>query len=949
MNVAKCVFATPDDEISALIETLHRTEKRLEELTAGEVDSVTDREGRTFLLRRAQDQLRAGVIARQAAILNALPAHIAMIDADGSIISVNEAWHRFATENLLQGPWAAIGVNYLDICDSAQGNDSSAARPVAAAIRGVLRGEINSFSIEYPCHSPSEQRWFLMTVTPLADDPPSGAVVMHLDVTAERQVEEGARLSVEASLDAVVLANAAGRITGWNPQAEKTFGWTQQQAIGKLLTETIIPARDHEAHTHGMRLFLETGAGPILGKRIELSARHQDGREFPVEVAISPIRLRGSWTFNASIRDLTEQKRSEASLQRFAAAMDAAPDAIYLVDRDSMRFVYFNEAACRMRQQTREEIIAVGPAGMLDYSLPELERLYDDIIASGKAAEPLEIYRKRKDGSYAWVELRRQAQRSGDGWLLITIVRDIIDSKKVADELKESERRFNDMMDNVDLVSIVIDTQSRIIYCNDFFVALTGWRREEVLGQMYVELVIPAEVRDEVREVHTEMRAGLPAARHHENEIVTRSGERRLIRWNNSMMHSPSGEVIGTASIGEDITERKRAEQALVESERQQRQLIEQLNIERSRLIDAQRVAKVGSWETNLATLTVIWSDETHRIYGTDPATFHPTHGRFLELVHPEDLANVEDAFNRSIGERDTYHQIEHRALLADGRIKFIEERWRVFFDALEKPMRVVGTSHDITARIRAANEIRTLNADLERRVEERTAELEAVNRELESFDYSISHDLKAPIRHIEGFSNMVLEDYGGKLDDHGRNCLQRIHGAAMRMDQLVNDLLALSMISKSQIVRSEIDLSALAQTTFAELEQTQPGRQIECVVEPGLTANADRGLLRIVLANLFGNAWKFTSKRDGAKIEFGRHAAEDGPAFFVRDNGAGFDAAYADRLFAPFQRLHTESEFAGTGIGLATVRRIITRHGGRVWAEGVVDQGVTIRFTLPS
>lgn len=945
MKAGECVPRTPDDEISALIETLHQTERRLEELTAGEVDSVTDCEGRTFLLRRAQEQLRAGVLARQAAILNALPAHIAMIDAEGSIISVNDSWHRFAAETLLQGPGSAIGLNYLDMCGSARGEEPSDTRAVAEGIRKVLRGEIKTFSIEYPRLSPMEERWFLLTVTTLPDVPPSGAVVMYLDVTAERQSEARARLSVEASLDAVVVADATGRITAWNAQAEKTFGWTPQQAIGQLLTDTVIPPRYQQAHVQGMRLFFETGAGPMLGKRIEMSALHQDGRELPVEFAISPIRLRGSWTFNAFIRDLTVQKRSEASLQRLAAAMDAAPDAIYLVDRDSMRFVYINEAACRMRQQTREEIMEGGP---LDYTLQELERLYDDIIASGKAAAPLETLRKRKDGSEEWIELRRQAQRSADGWLIITIVRDITESKKLSAELQESDRRLSDMMDNIELVSIVIDAERRVVYCNDYFLALTGWRREELLGQMYVDFIVPSDLRDEVREVHAAMAVDSAAARHHENEIVTRYGERRLIRWNNSALRSPSGEVIGTASIGEDITERKRAEQALVESVRQQRQLNEQLETERARLVDAQSVAKVGSWETNLATLDVIWSDETHRIFGTDPDTFLPTHGRFLEFVHPEDRAGMEDAFNLSIGEGDKYHYLEHRVRLADGGIKFIEERWRVFRDASGVPARVVGTSRDISARVHADYQIHRLNTDLERRVEERTAELQAVNQELEAFDYSVSHDLRAPIRHVEGFSTMLLEDYRDKLDARGIDCLNRIQGAGQRMDQLVSDLLSLSLVSRGELNRKAFDLSALAQLVFTDLQNAESEREIEWVVAPGLNAHADRGLLRIVLENLIGNARKFTAGRDGAKIEFGSTMANGGLSYFVRDNGAGFDAAYADRLFAPFQRLHAQTAFKGTGIGLATVRRIITRHGGEVRADGVVDQGAVIYFTLP-
>lgn len=948
MNVADGAFETHDDEISALIETLHRTEERLEELTAGEVDSVTDREGRTFLLRRAQEQLLVGVVARQAAILNALPAHIAMIDAQGSIISVNEAWQRFATENLLQGPGSAIGVNYLDICDCAWGEDCSEARLVAAGIRAVLRGENKSFSCEYPCHSPSEQRWFSMTVTPFADDPPSGAVVMHLDVTAERLAEVGAQLVVESSLDAVVVIDASDHVAVWNTQAEKTFGWSRHQAVGKLLTELIIPARYQEAHNQGMRMFLQNGAGPILGKRVEMVARHQDGHEFPVELAVSPVRLRGSWIFNASIRDLTEKTRNKALLERCSAAMDATPDAIYLVDRATMRYVYVNDAACSMRKHTREQLLALGPAGLLAIPEAELAREYDNIIASGKPAEPVEMLRPRDDSSPAWVELRRHAQRFGNDWMIVSIARNITKRKRVAAKLQESERRFSDMMGNVELMSIIIDTQGRIIYCNDYFLALTGWRGDELLGQKYVDLIIPPELADEVREVHSAMVANSPAARHHENEIMTRSGKRQLIRWNNTVLCSSAGEVIGTASIGEDITERKRSEEALLASEVQQRHLIEQLKVERSRLVAAQRVAKVGSWQTDLVTMTVIWSDETHRIYETDPATFQPTHAVFLDLVHPEDRDMVEKAFELSLAGRSANQIIEHRLQFADGRIKCVEERWQVYGNEQEKLPLAVGTCQDITERKHTENEIRRLNEDLERRVDERTAELQAVNQELEAFDYSVSHDLRVPIRHVEGFSTILLDDYREKLDARGIDHLNRIHGAAERMSQLVSDLLALSLVSRGELHRTGVDLSALAQLVFADLQKAAPEREIECVVQPGLSVNADRGLLRIVLENLIGNARKFSAGRNDVKIEFGCTSAEGRRVYFVCDNGAGFDAAYADQLFAPFKRLHAQTAFKGTGIGLATVRRIITRHGGEVWAEGIVDQGATIYFTLP-
>lgn len=254
----------------------------------------------------------------------------------------------------------------------------------------------------------------------------------------------------------------------------------------------------------------------------------------------------------------------------------------------------------------------------------------------------------------------------------------------------------------------------------------------------------------------------------------------------------------------------------------------------------------------------------------------------------------------------------------------------------------------DITQRKRAEEEIRQLNQELERRVIDRTAQLELANQELESFSYSVSHDLRAPLRSIDGFSRALLEDYSDKLDAAGREDLQTVRLASQRMGQLIDDLLRLSQINRSEMHRAEVNLSQLAVEAAGELREAEPGREVEIVIAPDCKAYGDAGLFRTVLENGLGNAWKYTGKKRSARIEFGMTESAHGPAFFIRDNGCGFDMKYAHKLFGAFQRLHSMDQFPGTGIGLASVQRIIHRHGGRVWIEGKLDQGTTLYFTLP-
>jgi PAS domain S-box-containing protein len=729
--------------------------------------------------------------------------------------------------------------------------------------------------------------------------------------------EQPYRLFIETLNEGTVTLLADGTIAYCNRRFAEMVRMPLEEVIGSSFWQFL------SAQEEPLFQSLLEGAGS-KGSKAEFSLLGRDGKLVPAQLSVRPLEENHFRGFCLVVMDLTEQKDAEL-VRSFLAAIVESSDMAIIGKTLEGTIVTWNRGAERLYGYSAEEVVG-RPISILQPPdrTDELRNILDS-IRQGEYVEPYDTVRVAKDGRSLDVLLSVSPIRDAAGKLTgaSAVARDITARKRAEAALHESQAltaaivdSTSDLIWSVDPESFGLLTFNRGL--SDYFLHRRGIRVQT--GLRPEDLLPTPDSAHQWREFYHRVLSEGPFTTDYDAVgSVTLQLTFNLLKRD--------GELFGISVFGKDISARKRAEAALKESETAFRMLAE---------LVPQLVWMCAPDGLNIY-FNQRWVDYTG-------LSLEESYGRGWNIpFHPDDKQPAWDAWNHAVESGDTY-SIECRLRRADGAYHWFLTRGVPLRDATGSIVKWFGTCTDIDGMKRAEEEIRELNASLERRV----AELLAVNKELEAFSYSVSHDLRAPLRAIDGFCQALLEDYSDKLDDAARGYLRNARAASQRMDQLVEGILGLTRTSRSQMRRTTVDMSALARTIAQELAQAHPERQVEFVVAPGLVVNADANLLRSVLDNLLGNAWKFTSNHGQARVEVGTIQQDGQTVYFVRDDGAGFNNAYAGQLFGAFQRLHSPTEFEGTGIGLAIVQRIVQRHGGRVWAEGEVEKGATFFFTLP-
>lgn len=646
-------------------------------------------------------------------------------------------------------------------------------------------------------------------------------------------------------------------------------------------------------------------------------------------------------------KELQERKKVEAALmeshQQLLDIIDFLPDATFVINNEK-KVIAWNKAMEVMTGVQKQDMIGKGDNA---YTIPfygkkqnqlldlinidneELKARYSNVSRNGLSLNAEIFAPALYDGKGANISVIGAPLFNSNGERIGSIesIRDITESKQSEKALQESEERFQLLFNKAPLGYQSLDFEGNFIEVNQQWLDTLGYTRSEVIGKWFGDFLSPA-FQNGFRERFPIFKA--EGKIHSEFEMVHKNGNKLFIAFEGKIGYDLNGEFKQTHCILQDITESKRAADALRVSE------------EKYRFMFANNPQPM--WIYDLETLAFLEINEAainHYGYSREEFLFMT-----LKDIHPpEDIPALLKDVELT---RNAYNLAgEWRHFKKSGELIFVEITSHSVISNGRNARHVL--INDITERKRTQEEINLLNVELEQRIKQRTLQLENINKELEAFSYSVSHDLRAPLRGIDGWSLALLEDYNHQLDDQGRVYLERVRNESQRMGHLIDDLLKLSRVTRNEMKHVKVDISVIAKTIVNRMLECHAVRQGEFIIQPGLVARGDPQMLEIALTNLFDNACKFSGTRAFAKIEFGLLYMDGVPAYYVRDNGVGFDMEYSKKLFGAFQRMHKHSEFPGTGIGLATVKRIISLHGGHIWAESKPNDGATFYFTIPN
>lgn len=675
--------------------------------------------------------------------------------------------------------------------------------------------------------------------------------------------------------------------------------------------------------------------------------------------------------FSARVGAEMERNRAEEALKesenKYRRIIETTMEGIWVID-DKGTTTFVNDRVAMMLGEPADKIIGTS---LFEYMDEEGRKIASSNIENKRKkgiAGQYDFRIRRRDGSYFWalVSTTPVFDTTGRYAGVLGMISDITKRKEAEEALKISEERFRSLVETTSDWVWEVDENAVYTYASPKVRDILGYEPREIIGKTPFDLMPPEEAK-RVAGIFGPIAASRRPVELLENINIHKDGRRITLETSGAPLFDSEGRFNGYRGIDRDITERKRAIDALIESE--------------ANLANAQRIARIGSGEWCFETDEIRWSDEMYRIFGVEkgtPVTFET----FISKVHPEDVDEVKRVRADSLSEKKGYSH-DYRLLLPDGTERFVRGNVEMFKDPSNGAIKFTGTVQDVTEIKRAETELRKYRERLEDLVEERTAELtevneqlrleinerkkaekkvtrlnedlshhvirlEEANRELEAFSYSLAHDLSAPVRIINGFSNMLLKYYGDKLEGEGKHFIETITSNSLKMGRFITDILNLARLARKEIRFTEVDMNRLAESIFAELKHCEPERDIELVLNPLPPAYGEMTMLSQVFSNLLSNAVKFTRPRDKAVIEVGGRTEGGENIYCVKDNGVGFDMKHRSRLFEVFERLHLEDEFEGTGAGLAIIQRIIHRHGGRVWAEGTVNQGAAFYFALP-